>query len=343
MENLSSEKINNLRSNARSMVRELGLLNDAYFEIGVTLAERHLLLELSVISSPTMGEIADRLLLDKSTVSRLISKATQKGYISISVDEKDQRKRFLHLTELGRRTLDAFEPIAFHQTKQALMTLSPQEINTVYEGIALYVKGLKASRMQNQQQQSLKISSEKNFFSQEFLGEIYQEFLDKNISLRLFEQKDEKELYEIFKGVVETGAEFPYESSSMQEFHRQFFAMGTKVYILHRADEQVVGGFYIKANYSGRSSHIANAAYMIDSKYRGLGIGKLMVRASLKIAKGLGFRSLQFNMVLSGNKIAINLYKNLGFEIAGTLPEAVRNPDGSYQDGLIMLRSLKDQ
>ena len=60
-------------------MRELGLLNDAYFDIGVTLAERHLLIELNRSPPPTMGEIAERLLLDKSTVSRLISKAVKKG------------------------------------------------------------------------------------------------------------------------------------------------------------------------------------------------------------------------------------------------------------------------
>lgn len=81
MKNLSVEAINELRRNVRSVVRELGLLNDAYFEIGVTLAERHLLIELTTYPSPTMGEIAERLLLDKSTVSRLISKAVKKGYI----------------------------------------------------------------------------------------------------------------------------------------------------------------------------------------------------------------------------------------------------------------------
>lgn len=64
MKHLSDQKINLLRKNARSVVRELGLLNDAYFEVGVTLAERHLLIELSSCQEPlTAGDIAERLLL----------------------------------------------------------------------------------------------------------------------------------------------------------------------------------------------------------------------------------------------------------------------------------------
>lgn len=144
---LSDEAVNRLRSNARSVVRELGLLNDAYFDIGVTLAERHFLIELSSCVYPTVGEIAERLLLDKSTASRLISKAVKKGYVRLSSDKSDKRKRFLELTEKGREVLNAFEPIAFHQTKEALLSLTDEEIDMVYRGIALYAKGLHQSRL----------------------------------------------------------------------------------------------------------------------------------------------------------------------------------------------------
>jgi DNA-binding MarR family transcriptional regulator len=148
MKQLSKGKINQLRHDARSVVRELGLLNDAYFDIGVTLAERHLLIELSTCSLDlTMKEIGERLLIDKSTVSRLISKAVKKGYVECKLDRHDKRKRILHLTGKGKETLNLFEPIAFQQTKAALQTLTSKEIDLVYQGIALYAKGLKNSRL----------------------------------------------------------------------------------------------------------------------------------------------------------------------------------------------------
>lgn len=50
---------------------------------------------------------------------------------------------------------------------------------------------------------------------------------------------------------------------------------------------------------------------------------------------------MQFNMVLSQNVIAIKLYQKLGFNVIGTIPHAIRNPDGSYQDGYIMHRKLE--
>lgn len=328
MKNIFDKEVNLLRHNARSVVRELGLLNDAYFEIGVTLAERHLLIELTSCTCPTMGEIAERLLLDKSTASRLIAKAMKKGYIKCSLDEKDKRKRFLHLTDLGKKTLHAFEPIAFNQTKQALLTLTPEEIKLVYQGVALYAKGLKTSRLQNK---PIKTEILKN----------PDLFTHKDFTLKPFVQSDENDLYAIFREVVDSGSQFPYESSSIQEFHRQFFEGNAQVYVCHSSTHEVIGGFYIKANYSGRSSHIANAAYMIKKNYRGQGIGTFLMNTSLEIAKNLGYQAMQFNMVLSQNTIALKLYQKLGFNVIATIPNAVRNPEGTYQDGYVLHRKLE--
>lgn len=334
MADLSNTAVNELRRNARNVVRELGLLNDAYFEIGVTLAERHLLIELVESPSPTMGEIAERLFLDKSTISRLISKAVKKGYIACIPDEKDKRKRFLQMTEIGKQTLRAFEPIAFNQTKQALLTLTDKEIEAVYKGVALYAKGLKSSRTNE------KVNAEQLTHQIESLSEISTRLNQMGYTLRLFEPKDEIDLYDIFREVVDAGSQFPYECSSMEEFHKQFFNRQGQVYVCHTLDGKVIGGFYLRPNFSGRSNHIANAAYMICSRCRGKGVGSLLIKASLHLARDIGFRGMQFNMVLSQNTLAVKLYQRLGFVIVGTIPEAVRNPDGSYQEGYVMYRKL---
>lgn len=144
---LQSTEVDALREAARQVVRELGLLADAYHDIGVTLAERHLLLEVANSKNPDHSDIADRLLLDKSTVSRLVAKAVKKGFVTYAKEASDKRRRCLQLTTTGRQTLNAFEPIAQQQVKDALLTLSNEEILTVQNGMDLFAKGLARARL----------------------------------------------------------------------------------------------------------------------------------------------------------------------------------------------------
>lgn len=160
------------------------------------------------------------------------------------------------------------------------------------------------------------------------------------ISLTPFRPEDENALYEMFREIVDSGSQFPYESSSRDEFYCQFLNPSTHVYVCRSDSGEPVGAFCLRANYSGRSSHIANASYMVKSTHRGQGIGSLLVQASLQLAEQSGFSAMQYNMVLSQNLPAVKLYQKFGFQTIGTIPQAIRNPDGSYQDGLILYRSL---
>lgn len=160
--------------------------------------------------------------------------------------------------------------------------------------------------------------------------------------LRPYQAADEKELWAIFKEVVDTGTQFPYEKSSKEEFQTQFLGPSTQVHVCLSTQGEIVGGFYLKPNYSDRSGHIANAAYMIKSTHRGQGIGTLLIKASLHLAKKQGFLAMVYNRVLSQNKRALKLYERLSFSIIGIIPQAVRNPDNSFQDSLMLYRNLEN-
>lgn len=142
---ISDTDIDELRHYARMMVRELGLLADAYQKIGITLAERHLLLELQG-KSKSVNELAESLLLDKSTTSRLVSKAVEKGFVAYTVDDFDKRRRHLALTKKGMSTLAAVEPIARKQVRDALSKLPEGEVNLVRAGLRCFAKGLADAR-----------------------------------------------------------------------------------------------------------------------------------------------------------------------------------------------------
>jgi RimJ/RimL family protein N-acetyltransferase len=50
-----------------------------------------------------------------------------------------------------------------------------------------------------------------------------------------------------------------------------------------------------------------------------------------------------FNLVFSENVAARHLWEKLGFRELGAIPGAVRKNDGTYQDAMIMFRSLLER
>lgn len=62
----------------------------------------------------------------------------------------------------------------------------------------------------------------------------------------------------------------------------------------------------------------------------------------LRYATALGYRSVLFNLVFSENITARQLWYELGFQELGIIPEAVLKNDGTFQDAMIMWRSLTE-
>ena len=73
---------------------------------------------------------------------------------------------------------------------------------------------------------------------------------------------------------------------------------------------------------------------------RGRGVGRAMGERSLEVARAAGFAAMQFNMVVSSNEDALHLWRELGFDVVGTLPQVFERPDGTRVDAHVMHRLL---
>ncbi len=105
-------------------------------------------------------------------------------------------------------------------------------------------------------------------------------------------------------------------------------------------DGAVLGTYYIRANQAGGGAHVCNCGYVTAPEARGKGVARAMCLHSLDIARDRGFRAMQFNFVVATNDGAVHLWRSLGFEIVGRLPEAFRHPQKGYVDALVMWRTL---
>jgi GNAT superfamily N-acetyltransferase len=79
---------------------------------------------------------------------------------------------------------------------------------------------------------------------------------------------------------------------------------------------------------------------MVDPAHAGRGVGRALGEHVLDWAKAQGYRAMQFNAVVESNTRAVALWRSLGFEIIGTLPEGFFHPTKGFVGLHIMHRRL---
>jgi L-amino acid N-acyltransferase YncA len=165
-----------------------------------------------------------------------------------------------------------------------------------------------------------------------------------SIQLVLAGNQDIEPLRSLYRVIVEEGTSYPHDRFPDQDDFMEYWFRGKSTvaaYVPDRAGAAgMAGAFYLKANWPGRARQVANAGFIVAPEWRSKGLGWLLGATMLAYAKQLGYRSVIFNLVFSENVAARDLWNKLGFKELGVIPGAVRKNDGTYQDSIIMFRSL---
>lgn len=104
--------------------------------------------------------------------------------------------------------------------------------------------------------------------------------------------------------------------------------------------ETIVASAKMGPNRPGRGAHVATASFMVDPAHRGHGAGRLLGEHVVAWARAAGYRAIQFNAVVETNTAAVRLWRSLGFEVVGTVPEAFDHPEHGLVGLHVMLLRL---
>jgi L-amino acid N-acyltransferase YncA len=149
-------------------------------------------------------------------------------------------------------------------------------------------------------------------------------------------------IWPFFRTIVAEGETFTYPTDLSEEQGRDWWLLSAPNRTVVAVDEtgRVLGTAKMNTNHMGNGSHIASASYMVDPAHSGRGVGRALCEYTVEWARVAGFRAMQFNAVVETNTPAVQLYRSLGFEVLGTLPEGFRHPTNGYVGLHIMHRAL---
>lgn len=158
--------------------------------------------------------------------------------------------------------------------------------------------------------------------------------------IRKAEPNDQDAIWSILQQVISRGDSFVFDPHSTKEKMMAYWLAEDKHTYVAILDGMIVGSFFIKDNQPGLGSHIANAGYMTSPAASGKGIGKAMGLFSLEEARRLGYKAMQFNIVVKSNVRAVQLWQSIGFKIIGEIPEAFNHHSLGMTNAYIMYQKL---
>jgi L-amino acid N-acyltransferase YncA len=162
------------------------------------------------------------------------------------------------------------------------------------------------------------------------------------VTIREARPEDWEAIWPFFRQIVTGRETYAYDPNMSEPEARRVWMVtppGRTVVATGR-DDEVLGTASMYANRPGPGSHVASASFMVDPGHAGKGVGRALGEHVIEWARASGFRAIQFNAVVESNTAAVGLWRALGFEVVGTVPEAFEHPRHGYVGLLIMHRFL---
>ncbi|MEM8570519.1 MAG: GNAT family N-acetyltransferase [Pseudomonadota bacterium] len=160
------------------------------------------------------------------------------------------------------------------------------------------------------------------------------------MQIRQVEPGDEHAVWNILKPIFRAGKTYCLARDVSRAEGLRYWSGGNHKAFVQEDGSQMLGTYFLCPNQGGGGAHVANAGFATAAAAQGKGVARAMLAHAMDTARGIGFRAMQFNFVISTNTRAIALWKSAGFDTVGRLPGAFEHPTDGFVDALIMYRDL---
>lgn len=282
--------VEEIRAASRSLVRDWGFMGGSFAGGDLSPSAVHALIEIDQ-GEVSAREIATRLRLEKSSVSRMLRKLVESGEVSEQVDARDSRLKMLALTAAGKWKVAAIHAHARSQVEDALRRLQPGEDRSVLQGLSLYSAALAARAQGQAQRPVVEVAAG------------YQPGLIARITqMHALYYARESGFGQRFESLVAGG---------LAQFCDRLDKPVNGIWTAMHAG-QIVGSVAIDGEDLG--DNIAHLRwFIVDDSVRGSGAGRKLLSAALDFADRQGFGEIHL-WTFSGLSAARHLYESCGFE-----------------------------
>ncbi|MEX3008606.1 GNAT family N-acetyltransferase [Hoeflea sp. TYP-13] len=290
------EEIETIRSASRSLVRELGFMGRNLAETDLSPSGVHALLEIGNEDDVSAKHLSETLLLEKSTVSRLVRTLLERGEVREVVARHDGRVKYLNLTAKGRDTLAAIDRFAVDRVTGAINPLPSRARSTICDGLAAYARALKAGRTGGGASQTLKPATIRTGYEPGLVGHI---------------AKMHGLAYHKLDGF---GARFEAKvAGGLAEFATRLENPVNEIWTA-RINGRIIGSIAIDGENLGKdTAHLR--WFLVEDGGRGSGVGSRLLQEAIGHCNRHGFGSIKL-WTYKGLDVARKLYEKNGFVLA---------------------------
>lgn len=295
-----SEFVSGIRSASRNLVRELGFMGRTIAGTKLSPSAVHALIEIGGSGELSARELSERLLLEKSTISRLVQGLINKGELKQVRSSNDGRSKNLSLSTRGGRTLEQINRFAGSQVTSALKTVDANSHSVILAGIQKFAEALRRVRTPEQINNTHQQLEIKTGYFPGIIGRAAQMHADYYSELVSFG--------EVFESAVAGG---------LSEFVLRLNNPVNEIWSVHSIG-RILGSISIDGeDLGGGKGHLR--WFILEDEIRGSGMGKKLMDQAVEFCDQSGFKETHL-WTFKGLDAARSLYERYGFILVEERP-----------------------